>query len=66
LDIPWVLKEPTVNMGKGVTILAPQSDELKNVVENVKKQLQEQNNDDDDNVVLAPLPRLVIQTTIYL
>ena len=40
LDIPWVLKEPTVNKGKGVTMLAPQSDELKGLVERIKSQTQ--------------------------
>jgi len=32
LDHPWVLKQPNVNQGKGITMLGPQSEELKNVM----------------------------------
>ncbi|KAG7354479.1 tubulin-tyrosine ligase family protein [Nitzschia inconspicua] len=32
LDIPWVIKEPTVNQGKGVTIVGPHSPELKAIL----------------------------------
>jgi hypothetical protein len=31
INIPWVLKEPTVNQGRGVTIMAPNSKKLRNV-----------------------------------
>ena len=37
LDIPWVLKKPTVNMGQGVQILGPQSRELKGLVQKVRQ-----------------------------
>jgi len=62
LNIPWVLKEPTINQGKGVTILGPQSKELESLVSRIEKEQQqkqrqqqqhndddEENNDDDDN-----------------
>mmetsp|Transcript_462 Transcript_462/g.681 ORF Transcript_462/g.681 Transcript_462/m.681 type:complete len:503 (-) Transcript_462:38-1546(-) len=38
LDRPWVLKEPNVNQGKGITMLGPQTDELKNVLKFVADQ----------------------------
>ncbi|KAG7349005.1 tubulin-tyrosine ligase family protein [Nitzschia inconspicua] len=60
LDIPWVLKQPTVNMGEGVTILGPQSKELKNIVKTVQKKLKDQTEDSDDE----DPPRLVIQQYI--
>jgi hypothetical protein len=37
LQRPWVLKIPNVNQGKGITMLGPNSDELKNVLETVAK-----------------------------
>lgn len=36
LNMPWVLKKPNVNQGKGITILGPNTKELKNVLETVK------------------------------
>lgn len=38
LDHPWVLKIPNVNQGKGITMLGPNSDELKNVLDTVAKE----------------------------
>lgn len=35
LDHPWVLKIPNVNQGKGITMLGPQSQELKDVLKTV-------------------------------
>jgi hypothetical protein len=35
LDHPWVLKIPNVNQGKGITMLGPNSDELKEVFKTI-------------------------------
>ena len=34
MNRPWVLKEGSVNQGRGITMLAPNSDELRHVLEN--------------------------------
>ena len=34
MNRPWVLKEGNINQGKGITMLAPNSDELRDVLEN--------------------------------
>jgi Tubulin-tyrosine ligase family len=36
ISMPWVLKKPNVNQGKGITILGPNTTELRNVLETVK------------------------------
>ena len=41
LDQPWVLKRSDVNNGKGITMLGPQSDELKNVMKTVAEEPDE-------------------------
>ena len=41
LDIPWVLKNPIINQGKGVTILAPRSEALKGLVDRIQRQQEE-------------------------
>jgi len=43
MDIPWVLKKPNVNQGKGITMLGPQSQELKHVFDTVEEEKEEQN-----------------------
>jgi len=43
MDIPWVLKKPNVNQGKGITMLGPQSKELKHVFDVVEEEKDEQN-----------------------
>jgi hypothetical protein len=40
-NLPWVLKQPTVNMGQGVQILGPNSKELLGLVQKVKQQQQQ-------------------------
>ena len=37
LNMPWVLKKPNVNQGRGITILGPNTKELKNVLKTVKE-----------------------------
>jgi hypothetical protein len=36
LHVPWVLKVPDINNGKGITMLAPNSKELKGILEEIK------------------------------
>lgn len=43
LDSPWVLKKPNVNQGKGIKMLGPGTEELKNVFDLVKKEAGKQN-----------------------
>ena len=39
LDQPWVLKRPTINQGKGVTVLPPNSQKLSNIIQKVERTL---------------------------
>mmetsp|Transcript_13023 Transcript_13023/g.19166 ORF Transcript_13023/g.19166 Transcript_13023/m.19166 type:complete len:522 (-) Transcript_13023:112-1677(-) len=43
MDIPWVLKKPNVNQGKGIAMLGPNSKELKEVFDYVEEEKEEQN-----------------------
>ena len=43
LKIPWVLKKPKVNQGKGITMLGPNTSELKNVLKTVEAEKDVQN-----------------------
>jgi Tubulin-tyrosine ligase family len=43
LSVPWVLKKPNVNQGKGITMLGPNTEELKNVLKRVENDKGEQN-----------------------
>ena len=45
LSRPWVLKVPEINRGKGITMLGPKTEALKNVLEKVK-------NDKDNQYVI--------------
>ena len=36
INVPWVLKKPRVNQGRGITMLGPNTNELKNVLNTVK------------------------------
>mmetsp|Transcript_19649 Transcript_19649/g.48899 ORF Transcript_19649/g.48899 Transcript_19649/m.48899 type:complete len:908 (-) Transcript_19649:42-2765(-) len=40
MDVPWVLKKPTVNQGKGVAVLPPQSKELKGIVKIIEEEVK--------------------------
>ena len=46
IDIPWVLKEPTVNKGKGVSILGPRSEALIGLVDRIQNEQQQQQQKD--------------------
>ena len=43
INIPWVLKKPSVNQGKGITMLGPNTKELKHVLDTVEEDKDEQN-----------------------
>jgi 5-formaminoimidazole-4-carboxamide-1-beta-D-ribofuranosyl 5'-monophosphate synthetase len=43
INQPWVLKIPNVNKGKGVFMLAPNSEELKHVMKRVERDKQDHN-----------------------
>lgn len=43
MDIPWVLKKPNVNQGKGIYMLGPNSKDLKDVFDLVEKEKETQN-----------------------
>ncbi len=43
LNIPWVLKKPRVNQGKGITMLGPNTRELKSVLKTVEAEKDVQN-----------------------
>jgi len=40
MDHPWVLKKPTINQGKGIEMLGPNSPELKGAVARVEQELE--------------------------
>ena len=39
MDLPWVLKQPTVNQGKGLIVLPSQSDELKGIIDRIEEEV---------------------------
>mmetsp|Transcript_4364 Transcript_4364/g.7314 ORF Transcript_4364/g.7314 Transcript_4364/m.7314 type:complete len:495 (+) Transcript_4364:64-1548(+) len=43
IDIPWVLKKPNVNQGKGIYMLGPNTKELENVFDTVEADKDSQN-----------------------
>mmetsp|Transcript_7141 Transcript_7141/g.10416 ORF Transcript_7141/g.10416 Transcript_7141/m.10416 type:complete len:579 (+) Transcript_7141:145-1881(+) len=51
--VPWVFKKPTVNNGKGVTMLAPESKELHELVEEQQEPSSEDEDEDERSIVQA-------------
>eukprot|EP00535_Pseudo-nitzschia_heimii_P005367 CAMPEP_0197181724 /NCGR_PEP_ID=MMETSP1423-20130617/5916_1 /TAXON_ID=476441 /ORGANISM="Pseudo-nitzschia heimii, Strain UNC1101" /LENGTH=851 /DNA_ID=CAMNT_0042632027 /DNA_START=349 /DNA_END=2904 /DNA_ORIENTATION=+ len=66
MDVPWVLKEPTVNQGKGIVILPPQSDELKGIVNVVRDLTSTEGKDrkEEEDEESSGKDRLVVQRYI--
>ncbi|KAG7372599.1 tubulin-tyrosine ligase family protein [Nitzschia inconspicua] len=48
---PWVHKQANVNQGRGITILAPESDQLLALPEKYLKEIQKSTDDDDDVII---------------